>query len=524
MRSTFMGLETARRGLFTQQSALYTTGHNVSNANTPGYTRQRVNFNQTSAFPAVGMNSPITTAQIGTGVEGGAVERIREGFLDIQYRSENNKLGYYSSMSSSLSKMEEIMNEPSETGLQSTLDSFWKSLQDLTTQTENSGARDVVAANGQMVAETINYYYNSLKQVQKDIGAQVGVKAEEVNTLVKQINQLNEQIASVEPHGYLPNDLYDERDTLVDKLSSLINIKVTNVIPTNYGNVNSVAEGLYNIEIVSKDGTSLNPSVNLISVSKSSGNLGYNSLEVSYNEDASSPSYGLVTGVTVEGKDVKLSGELGGLVESFGYVNNDGAAAGSYPDMLNKLNKMAEAFANEFNYIHSQGYALGATSPSGLNFFEFEAGNAATTITVNQNIINNSDLVAAGKNSGASGDNENAQTLADISQKNFTDYAFYQQTGQMLPDGLNGSLETFYAGIIGSLGVESSTAAKNLNNATTLAASVDSNRQSVSAVSLDEEMTNMIKYQQAYNSSARMITVMDEILDKIINGMGTGGR
>ncbi len=109
------------------------------------------------------------------------------------------------------------MNEPTETGLQNTLDQFWNALQDLTTQTENSGARDVVAARGQMVAETINYYYNSLTQVQGDIGDQIGIKVDEVNALIEKIDHLNQKIADVEPHGYVPNDLYDERDLLVDR-------------------------------------------------------------------------------------------------------------------------------------------------------------------------------------------------------------------------------------------------------------------------------------------------------------------
>lgn len=522
MRSTFMGLETARRGLFTQQSALYTTSHNVANANTPGYTRQRINFNQTSAFPSVGMNSPITTAQIGTGVEGGTVQRIRESFLDVQYRAENNKVGYYGSLSESLTKMEGIMNEPTESGLQSTLDEFWNSLQDLTTQTENSGARNVVAATGQMVAETINYYYNSLTQIQDDIGNQVDVKVQEINSLISQIDNINKRIADVEPHGYLPNDLYDERDLLVDELSGLVNIKVTNIIPNEYGNVSSLAEGLYNIEIVQENGSSYSPSINLVSVSKVSGNIGTNNIEVLKNEEN-----GLIEGIKIGNSTIEnasFSGELAGYIESFGYISESGEVKGIYPDMIENLNKMTEAFANEFNYIHSQGYALGAENPSGLDFFQFEEGNAAGTITINQQIANNTDLIAAAASAGgASGDNENAQKLSEISSKLFSEYEYYV-AGNDLPSGLTGSFETFYSGIIGALGVDSRSASKDLSNSTTLAESVDTNRLSTSAVSLDEEMTNMIKYQQAYNSAARMITMMDEMLDKIINGMGTGGR
>ncbi|MDQ0218420.1 flagellar hook-associated protein FlgK [Peribacillus cavernae] len=528
MRSTFMGLETARRGMFTQQSALYTTGHNISNANTPGYSRQRVNFTQTTPYPTIGMNSPYLPGQTGTGVEAGSVQRIRESFLDTQYRNENNKIGYYGTLSESLTKMEEIMNEPTDSGLHATLEKFWKSLQDLSSHTENSGARDVVAASGQMVADTLNYYYNSLNRVQDDIGSEIDVKTKEINALVSQINNINKQIAKVEPHGYLPNDLYDERDLLVDNLSSLINVKVTNVIPAEYGNVKSMAEGLYNIEVVQEDGTSYDPPRNLISVDKTTGSIGTNELEV-VKADGVVTEVKLQNGPPIPG--INFSGQLAGLIESYGYKSTDGNK-GHFPAMIDNLNKMTEAFANEFNYVHSQGYSLGGTGKSGLPFFSFTTGNAAKTIAMNQAILDKPELIAAGLSSGASGDNGNAQILADLKKRNFT---AYESVGKpipgsnptknfVLPDGLTGNLDSFYSGIIGKLGVDSQSAQKNNSNSAILADSVNKSRESVSAVSLDEEMTNMIKFQHAYNASARNITVIDEMLDKIINGMGVVGR
>ena len=131
MASTFYGLETARRALNTQQAALLTTGHNIANANTPGYTRQRVNMTTTQAFPSVGINRPQIAGQMGTGVQIGDVQRIRDSFIDTQYHTETSKLGYWQAKAEQLSQMEDIMNEPSETGLANTLDEFWSSLQDL---------------------------------------------------------------------------------------------------------------------------------------------------------------------------------------------------------------------------------------------------------------------------------------------------------------------------------------------------------------------------------------------------------
>ncbi|MFJ7848235.1 flagellar hook-associated protein FlgK [Peribacillus sp. NPDC097224] len=529
MISSFMGLETAKRGLSTSQGALYTTGNNVSNANTVGYSRQRVNLQQTSGFPTVGMNSPLVAGQIGTGVEAETVQRIRDSFLDAQYRTQSNKIGYYGAMSESLSKMEGIMNEPTDSGLAATMEKFWNSLQGLTANTENSGAREVVASTGVMVADTLNYYYNSLTSVKTDIGNQINVKANEINTIIDSIDQLNQQISKVEPHGYIPNDLYDKRDVLVDNLSQLVSINVKSVKPSAYGIASDVATGLYNIELMNKDGSSYVPPINLVSVNKT-GMLGTAKVEVSYDDTS-----GAVDGVKFGSKtmtDFNFSGELAGLIESFGYKKSDGTTGGTFPDMLQKLDNMTKAFVNEFNAIHKGGYVLkgnNTTEATGSDFFVLGDGtkNAAQTIKVSNDILADSSKIAAGKKSGASGDNENAKLLADLKKKAFSDYeTFKTSTGidDLKKMKLTGSFDTYYSGIIGNLGVDSQSAQKNLSNSSVLAASVDQNRASVSSVSLDEEMTDMIKFQQAYNASARMVTMVDEMLDKIINGMGTVGR
>src|SRR5690625_6204601 len=111
---TFYGLEMAKRALFSQQSAIYTTGHNISNANTDGYSRQRVNFKTTSPFPHPSRTQPYIAGQRGTGVDVGSVQRIRDQFLDVQFRNENSKLGYWDSRAESLKRMENLLNEPTE--------------------------------------------------------------------------------------------------------------------------------------------------------------------------------------------------------------------------------------------------------------------------------------------------------------------------------------------------------------------------------------------------------------------------
>ena len=531
MIPTWHGLETAKRGINTQQTALYTISHNIANANTDGYTRQRVNFSTTTPYPGTGMNRPGIPGQIGTGVEAGTIERVRESFLDLQYRLENNKFGYYSTLSSALSKMEDIMNEPSNSGLSNVMDKFWSALQDLANHTENTGAREVVATTGKMVADTFNYYYNSLNRIKNDLGTEINVTVKEINTLISQINELNEQIARVEPHGQLPNDLYDKRDLLVDQLSGLVNIKVTNVVPKNYGRALPTATGLYQIELVQADGSSYSPIARLINVDYSSGRSSANEMKVVDEFNYSDPLRGNVSYVMVGNQKLEhadFSGKLAGLIESYGYLDQDGSVKGHYPEIMENLNKLTEAFAKEFNHVHRSGFDL--NGQAGEDFFIFDANNPAGSITVNSYILEDSARIAAGKNPGESGDNENAKRLAAIKSKDFNQYEYIKQLDangnpkETLPKGLSGSFDSYYAGIIGNMGVKSQSFRKDMENTQVLVDSVQYNRQSVSGVSLDEEMTNMISFQHAYNASARMITVIDEMLDKIINGMGVVGR
>ncbi|WP_078378890.1 flagellar hook-associated protein FlgK [Sutcliffiella halmapala] len=620
MRSTFHSLEVARRGLVTQQTALQTVGHNIANANTPGYTRQRVNFVQTEPYPPASMNRPQIPGQLGTGVQAGSIQRVRESFLDIQYRGENNKLGYWESRADALQKMEEIMNEPSETGLSTTLDRFWQAFQDLAVNPTNAGARSVVRQRGLAVAETFSYLSNSISAVQQDIKNEMNVTMKQVNSLTQQINNLNKQIGETEPHGYLPNDLYDERDRLVDELSKIVNIKTTPV--GSGGSSLAIADGKVTIDLVDHTGRKIGTLVDATS-------LRSNDMALEFHHNS-----GLVDGFKIGdasfGIDsLQSSGKLRGLIDSFGFMNGQ-KEMGIYPDMLNHLDTIAFDFMQEINRVHESGWSISSMNEGAHTAYEFfsftntditseNKKNAAKFFTVSQDIMRSLDNIAAsGYNQGiiptgnfqgyngkdavsitlqstvdANGVQQFTYTVYDMTQSpkqemkmsaGFSDLselaatlseefvdenvnpsvAFdmklvrvadvsngktitidFPQKGEVagrVGDGsnavalaevksralqLNGVSTTFqdyYESVIGGLAVDAQEANRLAYNSETLKLSVDQRRQSVSGVSLDEEMTNMIQFQHAYNASARMISLADELLDKIINGMGIGGR
>ncbi|QKS72358.1 flagellar hook-associated protein FlgK [Paenalkalicoccus suaedae] len=542
MLSTFSGLETMRRALFTNQVALQTVGHNIANANTPGYSRQRVNMTQTEAFPNPAFNKPGIPGQLGTGVRAGEIERVREAFLDLQFREENHKNGYWGARLDALEKMEDILNEPSESNIAKSMDQFWGSLQDLSVNPEDDGARSVVRQSGIALAETARASYEAIEAIQRDYQSQIKVQEDSMNSILRQINSLNLQIASVEPHGYLPNDLYDQRDLLVDELSGYINIGIEPV--ESGGMAKASAAGKYDIYLLDAQGKRMvDGSGDPIRLIDSSENKAY---VISSNTATSS-----VTGkdavrsiqitdpadatanVTVDFTDFSSRGKYQGTIESFGYIANPGDAtadfveAGIFSDMLKELDVMFSAFITEFNNVHSDNWSLSEINNNntkvGIDFFSFDttlnnSGGYFAGITkdfnISQAIRNSRDNIAAAGPTGQAfaGDGSGALLLSGVKDRTL-DFG-----------GNTTNVQSFYQSVIGEMAVDTREARRLENNTGLLRDSVDQNRKAVSSVSLDEEMSLMIQFQHAYNASARNLTAIDEMLDRIINGMGVVGR
>ncbi|WP_400243405.1 flagellar hook-associated protein FlgK [Niallia sp. JL1B1071] len=549
MVSTFHSLETAKRALTTQQTAIATTGHNIANANTLGYTRQRVSIAPTEAYPAVGQNSPMMPGQLGTGVKADQIERIRDSFVDMQYRKESSKLGYWDSKAQMLSQMENVMDELSGTGISNSLDQFWNSLQDLGTEPENEGARRVVRERGSALVDTFNYMYSSLKAIQKDNRNELENTEDNINSILKQINQLNKQIGAVEPNGYLPNDLYDERDRLLDSLSTMMNIKVET--KSSGGLARASAEGIYDIYMATPEGDILTDSngqpIKLIDASTKTANgihIQFDSRDeldspvtsikfFKLNDDPTAPTKfeGLSTDSDADAanglytlsdfKALNTQGKLKGVIEGYGYMEG-GELKGIYNTMFADLDEMVYTFAIAFNEVHRSGYSLNEIQDGvarDIDFFSFTdssvtAGNpkgAAASIALSQEILEDVENIAAATEP-STGNGTNALNLAKV-KDSILDYG-----------GNKTNVQSFYQGIIGKLGEQASEANRMERTSGILKDSVEQTRMSVSSVSIDEEMIDLIKYQQAYNSAARMITIVDEMLDKVINGMGVGGR
>lgn len=485
MRSTFESLETARRALFAQQSALQTTSQNIANANTPGYSRQRVNLQTTISYPTPGLNNAVEAGQIGTGVKAGTIQRVRNDFLDTQYRQESTNYGYWNQRSSALNKMQDVVKEPSSTGLSEVLNAFSNKLGDLQDNPDDSGTRATVQQSGASVVNTFHYLSNSLKQDRGNLQNQINVDVKQVNSLADQINDLNKQISQVEPHGDLPNDLYDKRDKLVDQLSQLANVKVSTV--KSGGKSLDISKGRYTIKISTDNGSTYTL-------------VDGKSLHSSHLSDKIDSTTGNAT-FSISGKSI--SGSMSGKLDALQETNNN-----DFPNMLNSLDNMAYSLAKSFNAQHEKGYGL--DGKTGYKFFTdpTQVAGAASNIALSSDVMGTTGLDhIAASSDGSIGDNQNASKLTDV------------LNGKMAIAGTNKSLESYYESAVGSMAVNVQEANRMSDNSQTLQQSAEKKRQSVSGVSIDEEMTNLIQYQHAYSAAARLVSTINQDLDTIINKM-----
>lgn len=447
--STFFGIETTLRGLLAQQRALDVTSHNVANANTPGYTRQQANMTASDPLQVVDGTHLATLASLGTGVDIESYSRVRDQFLDMQYRAQNMVLGDKQTTSNALDQVETALAEPGDNGISAQLAKFWSAWSDVSNSPESTAARQALVDQGSTLASQIQQLYAQLSGASADASAEyASITASpdgDVAQDASEIATLNEAIEKAVAAGDQPNDLLDRRDQLLDKLSQLGQVSVTD--------------------------------------------LGNGAIQVSFG-DAANP---IVDDTTVDWPQpinnpgpppTSSGGKLGALYTLF---NPNGTIASLQSD----LNGIAKDLADRVNAIHSSG------TPSGVSFFTYTAGSEASTLAV---AVNASTVVTS--TSGAVGANDVALAISQLR---------------------GGSTDQLYSTFVTSIGSMAKDASRQQASAQTLVDSVDSRRQSTSGVSMDEEMTNMIRFQRAFQASARAMNTMDDLLDTLINRAGRVG-
>ncbi len=226
MINSFFGLELGKRALDYFRRGMETAGHNISNADVEGYSRQRVEASTTAPYTDPGLARPAIPGQIGTGVKIDAIVRLRDEFLDVQYREESTVQGYWDAISSALDTVELYVNEPGGKGLKASLDSFWTSLEDFHTQADSASVREVVVSQVKSLTAELDQIVQNYDEYRKALDRDLVLQVDQANDYIDQIAALNVTIKEIEGVGGNPNDLYDRRDLLAEKLSKLIDIDV----------------------------------------------------------------------------------------------------------------------------------------------------------------------------------------------------------------------------------------------------------------------------------------------------------
>lgn len=490
MSAGFGAFEIARSGMHVNERGLFATGHNISNVNTPGYSRQQ---SVIATGPYIGVNGG--KYQIGLGASVQETRQIRHMFLDNIYRLESTTLGYWETRAKTFNDIEAILAEPLGSGLQEVMNQFWDSWQELSKDPSSLTARAMVRQRAESLTYHINHMGMQLDRLQQDLNSELQVRIDEVNDITRQIAHLNVEILKIEVTNDKANDYRDQRNSLLDRLSKLLDIEVTEM---QDGQLDITCGGYF---LVHRD-----KNTNIYAKEKTPGEMFF-------------------APMLEEPEDIELpvkSGILKGLLESRGeYVPPDGDIEYEdlnslyiVSDLKKRLNYLVNTLVTEINDLHKSGKTLGNPPNDGEDFFApinsaypMQMGN----IKLNDNLLDLNNIVASG--SGASGDNSISIKIANLRQ-----VSLLQDNKGVL------TLDSYYQSIIQEIGNGGAEATRISENQNMLVISADSQRQSIMGVSLDEEMSNMMKYQFGYSASARIMNILDEMIDTVVNRMGITGR
>jgi len=489
-----------------QQKALETSAHNIANANTPGFTRQRGVMATTPPWPVPSLNSSNIVGQVGTGVGIVRIERVRDEFLDVQRRKEITIQGQWSIRRDTLEQIEVIFQEPTENGLNSLLAQFWDSWQELSKRPESSAVRTTVKETAIALADALNHTYQQLEDLSQDLDSIIKIKVMDINSIATQIDRLNKQIKAARGAGFEPNDLYDQRDKLLDELAKIIDFRTEQF---KDGTINvylfNESSGDYTNRLV--DGEEGH--TNTLAVDNSGGTLvvewaSYTSAEPS----GSAPNPGDDLGVSDDTTQRTISGgELKGLFDARDQLLSE---------YMDDLNSLAAGIINEINAVHRNGFDLNGNA--GGDFF---TGTGARDIALAGNIeANVSAIAAASYSPTVPGDGTNALKIAKLKSTNlYYDEATKELRSPVPPEVGNTTFDDFYRNLIARLGVDTHESERMVENQEALVEQLEKRKEGISGVSIDEELAHMIEYQRAYQAAARFLSTMDELLDTLINRM-----
>lgn len=562
-----------RLALAAQQTALQVTGQNIANANNADYTRQRVVFQATPP-------DNLGFAQLGTGVSIADIQRVMDSALNARLNTATSTLGSMQAQQTALSQLESIFNALGDSSLSNAMGEFFDSLDALSANPADSSVRREVLAAGDAVSQAFNALAVQMNQQRANLNDSVKIAVSSINGLAQGIADLNRQIVAAEAGGAdtgKANDLRDQRDALLKQLSGYISVNASEsddgalnilvgsewlvfgknayslttsdqaengvtiskveyeqtggeitatggslqglmaardqALPEFINDVAALAGSLINqVNMIHNQGQGLERLTSATSESQVSGPLdALNAAGLYFTPSNGSFNIDVYNKITGEVKTVSINVNLTGagsdttLQSLVDEINNQLSAAfgGASPvsaqaTITNRLSIQSGDGSYDFAFSNDTSGLLAALGMN--NFF---SGHDALSMGLSDNVADNPNAIAAARSASA-GDNSNALALAGLRNANVMD---------------NGAatLDDFYQGIVGSLGVQSAAAQDQADNQNAIVTSLENQRQSISGVNIDEETINLMLYERAYQAAAKYISIVDSLLDTLIN-------
>jgi flagellar hook-associated protein 1 FlgK len=446
-------LSIARSALLVHQRALDVTGHNIANANTPGYTRQRLEL-----AAEVPLRTP--DGSVGRGVRGIAIFNTRDQFLDAAFRREQGSYSHADTLRSALARVEQTFGEPSEIGIGAAIDGMFNAFAELAEAPASGSAKIAARAAAGLLATRLREADGRLTQESVALRHDFDATVDRVNQLGREIADLNRQIVAAGGPLSTAPDLTDMRDGRIDELSGLVAVRV---LPRDHGAVAVLAGDAMLVD----------------------GAFGQQL------ETRVMPGGGLAAAVVGSTRNiVPGAGKLRGLSE----LSTEG-----FPGIRAELDRLAAELVGTMNTIHAAGTTHGGVT--GVNLFN-PSGVTAGTIALSADVIADANNIVTGM-TAAPGDNTVALQLAGLRSIGFP--ALNSDT----PGG-------FYAGVVASLGTIVRDAQQAAQTAEVITAGISAQRSAVHGVSTDEEMVRLIQQQQAFSAAARLVVVADEMMQDVL--------
>lgn len=523
MASTFFGLSISYKGLQAAQTSITTSAHNLSNINTDGYTKQ-----STVLRAADSLRTFSTYGTIGSGVDVVEIKQTRDSYYDQKYRNNMSNYGQYESKNNYMTQIEDYLNEFILDGFSKEYSNFYSAVNQLTITPADESAKNQLINNAKSMTDYFNTLATNLRNVQSDANNEIKDTIDHINTLAQNITALNKQINQLEACYGDANDLRDQRNALVDDLAKYVNITTSE---------EPIANGLTSFQITI-NGQSL------------VHNYDYKELKVVARETPrnESDAAGLYDVQWNDGNafdiySTSLGGQLKALVDIRDGCNGEieslaTNADGSYkldndgniitetnpkadsnvnykgiPYYQSQLNQFIQTFSQAVNDILKNGYVSDATTEADVNkgISLFVVGDSsgkltASTVSVNSELLKDANRLAT-KTSVSDGEG-NASIMEQLNALQ----------SKRIFDGGTGAY--FLETMVSDMSIDASKAKTFLSNYNNMKTTIQNQRLSVMGVDVDEEAMDIMKFQQAYNLNSKMMSVMNEIYDKLINQTG----